>query len=382
MTDGSALRGKTFERYLSLDVLRGLTIALMVIVNSPGTWEHIYGPFMHAPWHGFTITDMVFPSFLFVVGNAMSFSMKKLESEPDRVFLKKVFKRTLLIYLIGLFLNAYPFIKYADNGSFTSVDLTGVRIYGVLQRIALCYCIASLVLYYLGTRGAIIFSSVALFAYWGLMHFFGDAADPYSLSGNAVLKLDLWLIGPRNIYKGEGVPFDPEGLLSTVPAVVNVIGGYLAGHYIQKNGNSRETVRRLIYVGFVLIALALVWDSFFPINKKIWTSSYVLLTVGLNTWAIAALMLIIELANVRKWTYFFEVFGRNPLVLYALSGMIVKTMALIRVDGMGLKPWIFNNVFMVLATPKNASLLYAIAYMMLIWLIGYWMDKKRIYVKV
>ncbi|MBA4055174.1 MAG: DUF5009 domain-containing protein [Marivirga sp.] len=353
----------------------------MVVVNSPGTWEHIYGPFMHAPWHGFTITDMVFPSFLFVVGNAMSFSTKKLESEAESVFLKKVFKRTVLIYLIGLFLNAFPFIKYTE-GSYALVDLTAIRVYGVLQRIALCYCLASLVLHYLGTKGALVFSAIALFAYWGLLYFFGDSSDPYSLSGNAVLKLDLWLIGPANIYKGEGIPFDPEGLLSTLPAVVNVIGGYVAGQYIQKNGNTKGTVRHLIYAGFVLIALSLVWDSFFPINKKIWTSSYVLLTVGLNVWAIAALMLIIELATIKKWTYFFEVFGRNPLVLYALSGMIVKTMTLIRIDGKGLKPWLFDNVFMSLASPKNASLLYAIVYMLLIWIIGYWMDKKRIYVKV
>jgi predicted acyltransferase len=246
----------------------------------------------------------------------------------------------------------------------------------------LCYCFASLVLHYLGTKGSLIFSVIALFAYWGVMYFFGEPSDPYSLAGNAVVRLDLWLIGPVNIYKGEGVPFDPEGLLSTLPAVVNVIGGYVAGEYIQKNGNTKGVVRHLIYAGFVLIILSLAWGAVFPINKKIWTSSYVLLTVGLNVWALAALMLIIELAGIRKWTYFFEVFGRNPLVLYALSGMIVKTMTLIRIDGKGLKPWLFDNVFMSLASPKNASLLYALSYMLLIWLIGYWMDKKRIYVKV
>lgn len=376
------IQSNTSERYLSLDVLRGLTVALMVIVNSPGTWDHVYGPLRHAPWHGFTITDMVFPSFLFVVGNAMSFSMQKLQAKGDSAFLKKVFTRTALIFLIGLFLNAYPFVKYLDGGTYGPVDLTAVRIFGVLQRIALCYCIAALVVHYLGIKGSVIFSVIALLAFWALMYFFGDRGDPYSLAGNAVVKLDLWLIGPVNIYKGEGIPFDPEGLLSTLPAAVNVIGGYLAGRYIQKRGNRRETVRGLMLAGFILIAVSLLWDSVFPINKKIWTSSYVLLTVGLSTWVLAALMLVIELAKIRKWTYFFEVFGRNPLVLYALSGMIVKTMTLIRIDGIGLKPWLFDHVFLKIASPLNASLLYAIAYMLLIWAIGYWMDRRKIYVKV
>ncbi len=377
-----ASTGRGPERYLSLDVLRGLTIALMVIVNSPGSWEHIYEPFKHASWHGFTITDMVFPSFLFVVGNAMSFSLKKFGKESEWVYLQKVFKRTIVIFLIGLFLNTFPFVRLTESGEFTLIDLSTIRFLGVLQRIAFCYCAAALVLHYFTTRGAIIFCLTALFGYWALMYFFGDEGDPYSLAGNAALKLDLWLINPANLYKGEGVPFDPEGILSTLPAIVNVIGGYFAGQYIQKNGNTKATVRALIYLGIALVAFGLLWDIVFPINKKIWTSSFVLLTVGLNAISIAFLILTIELAKLKRWTYFFEVFGRNPLILYALSGMIVRLMALVKIESVPLKPWLFNNVFLNVASPKNASLAYALSYMLLIWSIGYFLDRKKIYIKV
>lgn len=381
MNETASSGEKNSQRYLSLDVLRGLTIALMVIVNSPGSWEAIYDPFKHASWHGFTITDMVFPSFLFVVGNAMSFTMGKFSRENNNVFLTKVFKRTLIIFMIGLFLNTFPFVRLTESGEYTVIDFTAIRIFGVLQRIALCYCAAALVLHYFNTRGAIFFSLAALFGYWALMYFFGESGDPYSLSGNAAVKLDLWLLNPANLYKGEGVPFDPEGILSTLPAIVNVIGGYFVGKQIQKFGNTKATVRRLIYAGVTLVALGLFWDMFFPINKKIWTSSYVLLTVGLNVIAIAFLILIVELANLKRWTYFFEVFGRNPLILYALSGMIVRLMALVTLDGTSLKPWIYNNVFLSFANPKNASLMYAIWYMLLIWSIGYFMDRKKIYIR-
>ncbi len=371
----------TSARYVSLDVLRGLTIALMVVVNTPGSWSAVYAPFLHAPWHGFTITDMVFPSFLFVVGNALSFSMHKSEPNSSE-FLQKVCKRTVIIFLIGLFLNAYPFVKLAEGENFVFIDFTSIRIFGVLQRIALCYFLAALLLHYWDTKGAVIFSVLALSGYWMVMYIFGDSVDPYSLPGNAALKLDLLLINPANLYRGEGIPFEPEGILSTLPAVVNVIAGFLVGKYIQKHGSNKSTVVKLIYAGVAFAILGLLWDFQFPMNKKIWTSSFVLLTVGLNSLVLAFLILTIDVAKLSRWTYFFEVFGRNPLILYALSGMIVKTMNLIRIDGQGLKPWLYDHYFLSIVNPKAASLLYAFTYMMLIWLIGYWMDLKKLYIKV
>lgn len=372
---------ETRQRYLSLDVLRGLTIALMIVVNTPGSWSTIYAPFRHAAWHGFTLTDLVFPTFLFVVGNAMSFSMRKFIGEDDKIFLKKVFKRTLLIFLIGLFLNSFPFIT-RTAGELTAFDFSKIRIMGVLQRIALCYCIAALVIHYLKIKGAAIFSAVALFGYWGIMYFFGDQPDPYTLEGNAALKFDLLFIPAENLYKGYGIPFDPEGLLSTLPAVVNVIAGYFAGIYIQKNGNNKRTVGKVVLAGIVLLTGAQVWDMFFPINKPIWTSSYVLYTTGWTLIGLAVLMLVIEVANFKKWTYFFEVFGKNPLFIYVMSGLIIKLLALIRIGDISMKGWLYENLFAAQFEGHNASLLFALSYMLLLWLIGYWMDKKKVYIKV
>lgn len=370
------------ERYLALDVLRGLTIALMVIVNTAGDWSNVYGPLLHADWHGFTITDLVFPTFLFVVGNAMSFSMKKMEKMSQTLFLRKVFKRTALIFLIGWGLNAFPFFDTNESGGISMVDWSAVRLLGVLQRIALCYLIASLVLYYLGKRGAIVFSILTLMGYWAVLYFFGDPGDPYSLEGNAALKLDLWLIGTKNLYTGEGIPFDPEGLLSTLPSVVNVIAGFLAGKFIQQIGNNKRAVKALLLAGLIAIGFSLIWDLAFPINKKIWTSPYVLLTVGLDLIVLGFLVLVIEVQKFNKWTYPLEVFGRNPLILYVFSWIVIGIFHAIPVGEGSLKDLVYASLFTSWLGPKLASFAFALAYMMLIWCIGYLMDKRKIYIKV
>ncbi|RYY32329.1 MAG: DUF1624 domain-containing protein [Sphingobacteriaceae bacterium] len=372
---------KPAERYLSLDVLRGLTVALMIVVNTPGDWSNIYAPFRHAAWHGFTLTDLVFPTFLFVVGNAISFSQKKFENVSEGVFLGKVFKRTLLIFLIGLFLNAFPFVHHED-GKLVFEDLGKLRVWGVLQRIALCYCVASLLIRYISLKGALLFSAITLPAYWAILYYFGDSAAPYSLEGNVVTNVDLALLPAKNLYQGFGIPFDPEGLLSTLPAISNVIAGYAAGKFIQKNGNNINTVIRLAAAGMVLIIAAQLWNIAFPINKPIWTSPYVFQTVGLGLIVLSVLMLIIEISGYKKWTYFFTVFGKNTLFIYALSGMLIGLFYIIPVGGTVLGSWIYENIMLKIFSGKNASLLFAVSYMLLLWLIGYVMDKKRIYIKV
>ncbi|WP_276496426.1 acyltransferase family protein [Pontibacter litorisediminis] len=377
------LTKKRSERYLSLDVLRGLTVALMVIVNTPGSWSTIYPPLRHAAWHGFTVTDLVFPAFLFAVGNAMSFSMRKFELQPDSVFLKKVFKRTAIIFLIGLGMRAFPFVAHAEGGGLEVIDFTAIRVMGVLQRIALAYLIGSLVVHYLKAKGAIIFSAVVLLGYWAVLYFFGDQPDPYSLEGNAALKFDLLFFSPEVLYKGYGIPFDPEGLLSTLPAAVNVIAGYLVGMAIQRYGNNLGTVFKLNLAGAAIIIVALLWDMVFPINKALWTSTYTLHTVGLVMLVLSTLMLLIEVLQLRKWTYFFEVFGKNPLFIYAMSIIIIKTLSFIKVDEQTrLSRWIYQNWFLSWGEGEFASLMFALAYMLVHWLMGYLMDRNRIYVKV
>lgn len=370
------------NRYLALDVLRGMTIAFMIIVNTPGSWRDLYAPLAHADWHGFTPTDLVFPTFLFVVGNAMSFAMKRLQEIPKALFYRKVFKRTFLIFLIGWLLNAFPFFDYNEAGEMVFIDLKEVRLVGVLQRIALCYFFAALILYWGGEKLGWIFSAVALLAYWPIMYFFGDAGDPYSLTGNAAIKLDRILIGESRMYMGEGIPFDPEGILSTLTSIVNVIAGYLAGKMIQRKGNITSTVQTLFIAGIALIAVSYLLDLAFPINKKIWTSPYVTLTVGWDLLILGGLIFFVEIKKLTAWTYFFQAFGRNPLILYVLSGVVMSIFSMIPIGESNLRGQIYSSLFTSWLSPKNASFLFAICYMLLIWLIGFWMDKRKLYIKV
>ncbi|MGB3182122.1 MAG: DUF5009 domain-containing protein [Cyclobacteriaceae bacterium] len=369
------------QRYLALDVLRGMTIALMIVVNTPGSWETIYGPFRHAAWHGFTPTDLVFPSFLFVVGNAMSFSMQKFEQLGQASFLKKVFTRTALIFLIGLFLNAFPFVV-REGQDFALIDFSGLRIMGVLQRIALCYLAASLIVYYFRVKGAAIFTAVLLLAYWAIAYYYGDAGTPYSLEGNAAGKFDRLVFDAKNLYQGFGLPFDPEGLLSTLPAIGNVLVGYLAGLFIRKRSNTMYAVKRLLIAGGIFMLSGALWSFSFPINKPIWTSSYVVYSSGLLLALLAALVYTVEIKQWKGWTRFFEAFGKNPLFIYILAWALISLLGIIYIEGMGANTWLYKNAFLSWLDGKNASLLFAVCYMLLMWLVGYIMNRKGIYVKV
>lgn len=369
-------------RYLALDVLRGMTLAFMVIVNTPGDWSTLYAPLAHAEWHGFTPTDLVFPTFLFVVGNAMSFALKKMQDMRPGDFYKKVGTRTVLIFGIGWLLNAFPFFEPNETGQLAFIDLSEVRLLGVLQRIALSYLGAALLLYWGGIKLGWIYSMVSLLLYWPILYYLGTPGDPYSLEGNAALHLDLIAIGEKRMYMGEGIPFDPEGILSTLTSIVNVIGGYLVGRFIQKNGNSVPAVRMLLVMGILLIGLSYAWDMVFPINKKIWTSPYVLLTVGWDLVVLSILVFVVEINRISSWTYFFQAFGRNPLILYVCSGVVISLISFIPIEDINLRKFIYAEGFSSWLEPKNASFLFAIAYMLLIWSIGFLMDKNKIYIKV
>ncbi|CDG84765.1 acyltransferase family protein [Janthinobacterium agaricidamnosum] len=366
------------QRYLALDVLRGLILALMIVVNTPGDWGTVYAPLLHAEWHGFTLTDLVFPSFLFVVGNAMSFALGKYETMGDRAVLHKLLTRSLLMFLLGFLLYWFPFFKADAAGNFAFAPLSHTRIPGVLQRIALCYLLASLVLHYWKTRGALIFSGVALLGYWAILAQFGD----YTLAGNAAVKFDLLLLGENHLYHGEGIPFDPEGLLGTLPAIVNVIAGYLAGNFLRQSGNTRTTLIRLVAAGLICIVVALCWNTVFPINKKLWTSPYVLLSIGLDLLILPLLIYLIEFKKIVRWTYFFEVFGKNTLFIFLLSELLVIISFNIRIGAENGYGWLYRTCFQGLGQPYLASLLFALCFTLLCWLIGYWMDRRKIYIKL
>jgi predicted acyltransferase len=369
-------------RFLSLDVFRGLTIALMIVVNSPGTGAEIYSYLVHAKWFGFTLADLVFPSFLFAMGNAMSFSMLKLKNTSSVVVWKKIIKRTIIIFLLGYLLYWFPFFKIGEEGLMLK-PISQTRIMGVLQRIALCYFFAMIIFYYLSEKAALIISAFILLGYWAVLYVFGEPGAKLEMATNAATKFDLAILGIGHIYKKDSIPFDPEGLLSTFPAIVNVIGGYLAGIFIQKKGKSFEGISKLLMVGFLLASLALWWDLIFPISKKLWTSPFVLYTVGLDLSIIAILIYAIELKKISFGIKFFDVFGKNPLFIYLFSELFFISLRLIPVGG-GLDAfeWVSERIFQVIFPGPFGSLATAIVYVLFCWSLGWWLYKKKIYIKI
>lgn len=402
------------QRYYSLDVFRGATVALMIMVNNPGSWGHMFAPLKHAEWHGCTPTDLVFPFFLFAVGNAMSFVIPRLQEAGPAVFWQKILKRTVLIFLIGLFINWWPFVQWAQDTlvfkqwSYADDPMRGVRILGVLQRIALAYCFASIIAYYFREKAIIWISTFILVVYWAVCAFLGTPGDPYSLQGWFGTAYDIQILGVAHVYKGEGVPFDPEGLMSTLPAIVQVVLGYLAGTYIKKQGQvdwlwkkvpaSQEPHFKLLsglfVTGFILVVLAWVWSLGFPINKKIWTSSYVLYTTGLGIMTIGGMIWFIEVQGVKNGlTRFFDVFGKNPLFIFVLSGLLPRLVGLWRIpDGVGedglpvytnALNWFYTHICAQLpGPPEVGSFAYSLCFLAFMWVICYILDKKKIYIKV
>lgn len=387
------------QRYYSLDVFRGATVALMILVNNPGSWGNLFAPLAHAPWHGCTPTDLVFPFFLFAVGNAMAFVMPTLENTATSAVLYKILKRTLLIFAIGLFLNWSPFIKWSgEEIAFKYwVDPknpeSGIRILGVLQRIALCYGAAALIAYFGKIRWSFFISGLILIGYW-LLCWWSNPADPYSLKGWFGTDIDKAILGIPHMYKGEGIPFDPEGIMSTLPAIAQVLFGYMAGNYIQQKGKTWEMLSNLFVAGAIMIFAGFCWDQLFPINKKIWTSSYVLYTTGLALMTIGILIYLIEFKEARGgWSKFFEVFGKNPLFIFVLSGFLPRVLAMMRwedhVDPAGKKiytsalPWFYEHICKPLSSNlKLGSFIYALCILAVMWAIVWWMERKKIYIKV
>ena len=371
------------QRFLALDIFRGMTICFMIIVNTPGNGATAYAPLNHAHWHGFTPTDLVFPSFMFAVGNAMSFVMKKWATLSQGQVLGKILKRTFLIFLLGYLMYWFPFVHWTPQHELVGNPFATTRIMGVLQRIALGYCFASLMIYYLKPRTVLILSVVFLLVYWLILLLFAGSSDPYDMLTNAGSRLDMLLIGSNHMYHGEGVAFEPEGILSTLPAIANVTFGYGAGKWIQEKGKEYEGLTKLLLAGALAVTIALSWDWFFPINKKLWTGSFVFLTVGIDCILISALIYITDFLQKRKWGYFFEVFGKNPLFIYLLSelGAILLYFFTVGEKHQSLYSWIFQNIYKH-AGMYFGSFLFAVSVMLVCWLVGYILDKRKIYVRV
>jgi len=368
------------KRNLALDVFRGMTVCFMIIVNTPGNEATTFSPLHHAAWNGFTPTDLVFPSFLFAVGNSMSFVAAKWATWSRGHVVWKILKRTAIIFLLGYLMYWFPFFRFDANHHLYAYPMSHTRIMGVLQRIALCYGIASLLLYFFKERATVILCVILLFAYWAALYLLGDPAQPLSMQGNAGFYFDRWLMGEPHMYHGEGVAFDPEGWLSTVPAISNVVAGYLAGKWIQKK-NDYEGVTRLLLWGFGLMVCGYFWDLLFPINKKLWTSSFVVYTSGIDCVITGVLVYIIQLRGKASWSSFFQVFGKNTLFIYLLSELLATVIFIVPAGDGNLAHWIYEHIFSH-AGGYLGSLLFAVAYMLVCWFVGYWLDRRKIYIRV
>ena len=363
------------NRIVSIDVLRGLTIAFMIIVNTPGSWSHVYPPLLHAKWHGCTPTDLVFPFFLFIVGVSMAFSFSNYKSKDRHLWFKKILRRTSLIFLIGLLLNWFPFYTtaYAD-----------LRLFGVLQRIGIAFGGAGLLVLYFQKsylKTGIIF--LILLGYWGVLYSFGGS-NPYGLESNFCTRTDLYLFGENHLYNGFGIPFDPEGLLSALPGIAHVLIGFQIGTMIKNlQSQKKELLQYLLLIGTMLVIIGQIWNLSFPINKPLWTSSYVMYTCGLATLLLTLLIWILDIKKWNGWAYPFKVFGFNPLASYVLSVLLIKIIAeLPSLEKVDLYSLAYREIFQQIISPAFGSFLQAFCFTAIVWFLAWLLYRKGKVIKI
>ncbi len=352
----------------------------MILVNNPGSWSHVYPPLLHSKWHGVTPTDLVFPFFMFIIGVSLFMSSAKFNHQLTKPVVQKIVRRGLTIFAIGLALNWFPFYyKSFEN----------LRIFGVLQRIGLAYILAGLLCLGYDLKKLWQPAIILLFAYWIIL-LLGGGNDPYGLENNFANQIDLKLLGENHLYGGFGIPFDPEGLLATIPTAISIVFGYLMGALIKNCPDRDKLVKNMLLIGIANIFGALVWDIYFPMNKPLWTSSYVMYTGGLACLVLGFLIELIDNRGYKKWTKPFQVFGLNPLIIYVFSGVLVKTMLIIlrwtndAGETVNAYSWLWSDVFSQI-TPgalKFSSFLMALFHLGICYLLGYWLYKRKIIIKV
>jgi predicted acyltransferase len=367
-------------RLLSLDVFRGLTIAGMILVNNPGASGAVYWPLAHAAWHGWTPTDLIFPFFLFIVGVSitLAFARHVEAGGAQRDLYLKILRRTVLIYAFGFLLAGFPYF-----------NLSTIRLTGVLQRIAVCYLCAALIFLKTNWRTQSLLAVALLLLYWGLPAFIaapGYAAGDLSKEGSLASFVDRVVLS-GHIWKGGGRIYDPEGLLSTIPAIATTLSGLLAGHWLKARREAHEKVAGLFVAGLACVVVGWVWNAWLPINKALWTSSYVVFTTGMALQLLALCYWLIDIKNYKRWALPFRIFGVNALAVFVLSGLTARALSLWKVpraDGRAgnLQTYIYEHLFAPWAAPAAGALLYALLYV-LVWLgLMAILYRRRIYLKV
>ena len=358
-------------RSLAIDAMRGLTIVGMILVNMAIDPARSYPTLLHSVWNGFTLADAIYPSFLFVMGTALALTSDRGDRPPPPW--GRVLRRVALLIGFGLFVSNVPFGHLDDAGGWHWQQAAQVRLPGVLQRIALAYLLGVVVVRCGGWRAALGYIVVVLPLFAWATQALGDI----TLAGSAALRVDLAVFGPAHLYHGEGVPFDPEGLFGTVAATANLLAGYIACRML-----TRMPLHRLIARGLVLAAIALLWSHGLPINKKLWSSSYALLNIGLDTALLGGLSVLIDRRGWRFGTGFLGTFGKNPLALYVLAEALMALAWTFRAHGRPIFLWLFEHGFAGAQTGRAGSMALGLAMVLLCWLVGRELERRRLFLRV
>ncbi|MCZ2077650.1 MAG: DUF5009 domain-containing protein [Bryobacterales bacterium] len=365
-------------RLESLDVFRGATIAAMILVNNPGSFQNAYAPLLHAQWNGWTFTDVIFPSFLWIAGVAMTLSFRKrMERGEDRAALvRHALRRAAIIFALGLFLNAFPHFQLAT-----------LRIPGVLQRIAVCYLAAAAIVLYTSVRAQLAILVSLLAGYWILMKSVpvpGYGAGVLEPLGNLAQWIDSRVLAGH--MWSHTKTWDPEGILSTLPSIATVLFGVFAGHALRRTGGSTRTLLVLAGSGLLLVFSGELMSLWFPINKNLWSPSFAVLMAGIATLVFTACYWLVDVKRIRAWARPFAIYGMNAIAIYVLAGVLADTLNILKVPATGetisLWNWIYTRMFVPLANPFNASLLFALTFVLLLYAVAYFLYRRGWFIKV
>lgn len=350
----------------------------MILVNNPGSWTSVYPPLLHADWHGWTPTDLIFPFFLFIVGVSitLAFSSRKEQREPLKVLHRKIIRRSLVLFALGLFLSGFPFY-----------DLNTIRIPGVLQRIAVCYFMAALIFMHSDVKTQAAWAIGLLAVYWAFMQWFpvpGVGAGSYEKGTNFSAWLDNLLL--HGHMWSQSKTWDPEGIFSTLPAISTTLSGVLTGHFLRSDRTPANKTITLILAGSIGMAAGWFWGHYLPINKNLWTSSYALFTSGMAAVTLAVSYYLVDIRGWRKLAHPFCVYGMNAITVFVLSGIVGRLLYLIKWTSgdstITLKSWLLDSFFTPWLSPVNASLAYALSFVFLSYIAMFYLYKKQIFIKI